>query len=542
MTPISAADSAIHRIEATRRVFPESRSNTPITSKLSVVDATVARFTPTAAIWLYDKPKVGQASPRQFFDAMSRALSQTLVDYPHFAGQIRWATEELVRDDAVPRHLGRPVVVHSGPDDPGVELVVVDYAADLARVVPGRDERAARLREWDASRFPQSDLLPPTTIALASLSAALEGLPAMAVQLTAFKCGGFGVGAKISHPLADATTLANFVHLWAARSRISLGRDAEPGGFEPLRPVFDPPRLDRVAGLRRGGPPDPEKVAKARSLPMHRFDWWAEEAPGYPAGVRPSSQATMPPPDELDATKLSPSTFPPWTTWDMGAAVDHAQIRFGADELTRMKGAAQASLPDNLKHLRISRLDAALGHIWTLINRARGFKGHGESVYMNITLGLRHRVSPPLPATFAGSPLLLGYVEKTGDEAASEEIGPAAGAIRHMMSRFTPDAVAAYIHDAAHEVSPQRLWQGFLGSHHTLVTSWVRAKAYEVDFLGTGDLARYVQGVMPEIDGLVQVMDVAGTGDFDVSLYMEHDAMARLLKDPLLRRYDVSTV
>ncbi|KAK2059563.1 transferase [Colletotrichum caudatum] len=474
-----------------------SRSSSPTTSKLSVIDATVARFSPTAAIWLYDRPKAIQALPSDIYSTISHALSRTLVEYPHFAGQIQWATEDLVKDDIIPRHLGRPVVVHGTLDDPGVELVIVNYDMNLDCVVPSRDERAARLKEWDASGFPQSDFLPPTKIALTSLDA-IEGLPAMAVQLTTFKCGGFGISAKISHPLADAITLMNFMHLWAARSRMILGKDAEPSELKVLQPVFDPSLLDQVAGLRHGSPPDPEKISKARSLPMHRFDWWAEDAPGYPLA-----------------------------------------IRFSAGELARMKDAAQTSLPENLKSLRVSRLDATLGHIWTWINRARGYQGHRGSVYMDITLGLRNRVSPPLPGNFVGSPLLLGYVEKTGDEAASEDLGSAAGAIRHMMSRFTPDAVAAYIHDAAHEVSPQRLWQAFVGSRHTLVTSWVGAKTYEVDFLGTGDLARYVQGVMPKIDGLVQVMEVANTGDFDVSLCMEHDAMERLLNDSSLRRCDI---
>ncbi|KAK1590270.1 transferase [Colletotrichum navitas] len=534
MAPTLAADAAVHHIEAGGRVFPERRSNSPTTSKLSVIDATVARFSPTAAIWLYDKPKITRTSPNDLFNTISHALSQTLVDYPHFAGQIQWATEDLVKDDIVPRHLGRPVVVHGTSDDPGVELVVVKYDMNLDCVVPSRNERAARLKEWDASGFPQRDFLPPTKIALMSLDA-IDGLPAMAVQLTTFKCGGFGISAKIAHPLADAITLMNFMHLWAARSRMILGEETEPSDLKLLKPVFNPSQLDQVAELRHGSPPDPEKIAKARSLPMHRFDWWAEEAPGFPVAVKPNSQATMPPPDELSRIELSPSTFPPWETWDMGATVDHAQIRFTADELARMKDAAQASLPDNLKSLRISRLDAALGHIWTLINRARGHQGRKESVYMDITLGLRSRVSPPLPGNFVGSPLLLGYIEKNGDDAASQELGSAAGAIRHMMSRFTPDAVAAYIHDAAHE-------QAFLGSHHTLVTSWVKARTYEVDFLRTGDLARYAQGVMPKIDGLVQVMDVADTGDFDVSLCMEHDAMERLLKDSVLRRYDGSDV
>ncbi|KAK2036653.1 transferase [Colletotrichum somersetense] len=446
MQLLVSANPAVHHIETNRRVFPESRSSSPTTSKLSVIDATVARFSPTAAIWLHDKPKVIQTLPSNICSTISHALN-----------------------DIIPRHLGRPVVVHGTLDDPGVELVVVNYDMNLDCVVPSRDERAARLTEWDASGFPQSDFLPPTKIALMSLNAI-----------------------KDPHPLADAITLMNFMHLWAARSRMILSKDAEPSELKVLEPVFNPSLLDQVAGLRHGRPPDLEKISKARLLAMH-----------------PST-------DELSRTELSPSTLPPWKTWDMGAAVTHAQIRFSADELARMKDAARASLLGNLKSLRVSRLGAMPGHIWTLISRARGYQGHRGSVYMDITLGLRNRVSPPLPGNFVGSPMLLGYVEKAGDQAASEDLGSAAGSIRHMMSRFMPDAVAAYIHDAAHEVSPQRLWQAFVGSQHTLVTSWVGAKTYEVDFLGTGDLARHVQGVMPNIDGLVQVMEIANTGDFDV--------------------------
>ncbi|WYZ44849.1 hypothetical protein EsH8_VIII_000165 [Colletotrichum jinshuiense] len=411
------------------------------------------------------------------------------------------------------------------------------YDLNLEEVVPSRNDRATKLKEWNASNFQQSDFLPNAKIALMSLNA-IEGLPGMAVQLTTFKCGGFGVSAKISHPLADAVCLMNFMRSWATRSRRLFGKGPVADDSELVKPVFDPARLESIAGLSPGSSLDLGKVQTARALPMHRFSWWAEDAPGYLPAFKSATKATMPPPEELETIELSPSTFPPWPTWNKGAAVDHFQIRFSIDELARMKEAAQNSLPEALKSYRISRLDAALAHIWTLMNRARGHQGLRDSAYLDITLGLRARVNPPLPDAFVGSPLLIAYVEKPADEAASSELGPVAGAIRQTMSRFTPDAVASYIHDAAHEVSPQRLWQGFLGTRHTLVTSWVRAEAYELDFCGTQELARYVQGVMPKMDGLVQIMDVADTGDFDISVCMEREAMGRLLKDPALRRYE----
>ena len=275
---------------------------------------------------------------------------------------------------------------------------------------------------------------------------------------------------------------------------------------------------------------------------MHRFDWWATDAPGYPDWALPSSAATMPPPDVLKTQQLSPSTHPPWPTWNLALPVEHAQIRFTAAEVSRTKDAAMASLPPELSKHNISRLDSLLSHVWMLINRARGHESSDDNVYLNMTLGLRTRLSPPLPNGFVGSPILLTYVAKSGAHASAGSIGHTAAAIRSTLSQFTPEAVSAYLHDAAYELSPQRLWQAFLGSQHTIVTSWTQMKAYEIRFGRVADggppqLARYVQGVMPRMDGIVQVMDIGDSGDFDISLNLESNAMRRLLEDPQLRAF-----
>lgn len=417
--------------------------------------------------------------------------------------------------------------------------------------MPSAEDRRAASKTWVATEFPQDELLPRCRLAFNSGLAEFDGLPGVAVQLTRFGCGGWAVGVMMSHCLADAVCLLRFVHAWAARSRVLVagGEHAVLPGGGPPKPVFEPGLLDQHAGLTGSSEPDAEKVALARSLPMHRFDWWATDAPGYPSWATASSDATKPQ-DPEEMRKLSPSTFPPWPTWDMSAPVEHVQIRFGADEVARIKQAAQATLPDEQDQQQqqqppISRLDALLAHMWILINRARGHHATQEQVYLDITLGLRGRVSPPLPDSFAGSPILLGYVSRRGSDvvaAGAGGTGAIALGIRRAMALFTPRAVAAYLHDAAHEVSPQRLWQAFLGGRHTLVTSWVRAGAYEVDFCGGasgGTRPVYVQGKMPRMDGVLQVMDVGEeTGDFDVSLCLEREAMGRLLGDELLRMYE----
>ncbi|KAL1873256.1 hypothetical protein Daus18300_004076 [Diaporthe australafricana] len=537
------------RVISRERVFPAAVSlgEKATVTKLSIVDASVARFSTCAAVWLYNATETSRDSTLHH-DRLRQALRQTLDDYRHFAGQLRWATkDDIGPGDPNPRHVGRPVVSYGTPADPGVELVHADYDRPLGGVVPSAQDRRTAQRVWVATDFPQDELLPACKLAFNSGLAEFDGLAGVAVQITRFSCGGLAVGVMMSHCLADAMCMVRFVHSWAARARVLVTGD--PVGLDNSlrKPVFEPGMLDQHAGLTDNSEPDAEMVALAWSLPMHRYDWWATDAPGYPAWATPSSNATKP--EDLDRTKLSPSTFPPWPTWDLAAPVDHVQIRFGAEEVARMKQAARATLPSQQHHYddeqqqqpTISRLDALLAHMWILINRARRHQEtHEEDVYLDITLGLRSRVSPPLPDAFAGSPILLGHVARRGSAVCSAgALGAAALAVRRMTALFTPRAVSAYLHDAAHEVSPQRLWQGFLGSRHTLVTSWVRAGSYEVDFCGDGARPVYVQGKMPRMDGILQVMDVGeDLGEFDVSLCLEREAMGRLLGDEVLRKYE----
>ncbi|KAM7479005.1 hypothetical protein LguiA_027218 [Lonicera macranthoides] len=43
--------------------------------------------------------------------------------------------------------------------------------------------------------------------------------PLLAIQVTTFDCGGLAVGLCVSHRIADASTLGNFVNAWAAKSK-----------------------------------------------------------------------------------------------------------------------------------------------------------------------------------------------------------------------------------------------------------------------------------------------------------------------------------
>lgn len=159
------------------------------------------------------------------------------------------------------------------------------------------------------------------------------------------------------------------------------------------------------------------------------------------------------------------------------------QLHFSEAELNRLHTTARAA-PEGRPD--VSRLDALLAHIWGLINRARDHSRSADEVSLNITLGVRTRTAPPLPDSFISSPLLLAHVRAAGSAASAESVGAMATAVRETIPLFTPEKIGAMLHDAAHKMAPKRLWQAFLGSKHTLVTSWMRLRVYGVDFEGKG--------------------------------------------------------
>jgi hypothetical protein len=219
-------------------------------------------------------------------------------------------------------------------------------------------------------------------------------------------------------------------------------------------------------------------------------------------------------------------------------------LHFSGEDLERLRTHALTDISTTRRD--ISRLDVILSHLWRAINRARYPSGceadsssQDNSVFLDVTLGARTRISPPLPQSFVGSPLFMTHIGSSISEVCSSGIGGIASRLRETINLFTADAVMAILHAQAHEVAPQRLWQGFMGSRHILVTSWQRLQAYDVNFFGTGtsvnkenDIGKpvYVHAYMPKVDGILVVMesrlDKFGA---DVCLYLDANAMERFL-------------
>ncbi|KAK0109218.1 hypothetical protein ONS96_003041 [Cadophora gregata f. sp. sojae] len=332
-------------------------------------------------------------------------------------------------------------------------------------------------------------------------------------------------------------------------------------------------RLDSHAAGIIDSLPDSEIQAKARNLPAHRYDWYT---------FVPKQPWPSPKPADFDTTvqelnvELSPSVPIPWEQWDTNAAVEQRVLHFSKEEILRIYAAASLESRrdgdgngDEAAE-KISKHDALLAHLWSLIISSRHLPP-GTTSYLDLTFGVRARVSPPLPDSFLGSPICHVAISSpspppppppssflyqstasstTKSNSDSEHLSILAQRIRSHLGKFSHEEISWLLHDRASEVAPQRLWGACLGREHVLLTTWVRSGVHEVVFC-EGWSPLWVEAVMPPLDGLVEIMegppsgevrgDAGGSGSgswieegVDVTVFLEGEAMERLLADERL--------
>lgn len=536
------SSSNVH-ITNSRRIHGRLKTK-PQVIPLSLLDATTAKFALTSAIWLFERP--GRRSNQGFSltQHLGDTLSTTLAAYPQWTGQIKaiTTTDGSVPDEAAhlpphARRFGRIYSQFGFEQDPGVAFstAVSSVTLDDLHPVCRASEHAIWYMEGrELSRFVAKDAIAdPFNANEQDIDGLLK--PILAIQLTELSCGGFVLAVKVAHPLADITSLARFMKDWGSVSRPILLCEYEPA----LRPVFDPSRLDdKAAGDINAVNPDVEIIKQAEQLPLHRYDWWASASScPWPTSI----------PQVFQNDHLLPAGKPmPWTEWDVSASVSRCIIHF-----TRKQVETLWTTANRANTSRVSRHDAILAHIWSCIVRARKIED-SAMVHCDLVYGVRPALE--LDTDFVGSPMFMINVEMAASNASgpdndghSPNLGHIASRIRETIRAVAQQSrIAAHLHSVAYEKSPQRIWQAFLGQRHILVTSWARSAVYDVDF-GSGPL-RYVDGVMPSMDGIVVIKEAPNpAGDMesrkntswtdngvDVDVHILRKDMERLLHDPLL--------
>jgi hypothetical protein len=524
MPPTSSSTSLDVQVTSTINVFPSKRHNKPISTPLSIFDNVSANFARCAAVWFYDNSDDTRAG---FVTShLHRSLSLTLDYYPQWCGRLSY-TPTKAKGGHNCRYQ-RIWVTYNTPLDIGVTFIIAKSSKTLSDLLPTIATRRSSQKAWDGHQIPAAQLLPKTRLAISTD----QDAPNMIVQQTTFACGSTSIAIGMSHCLADAVAMSQFAKDWSSTSRALLC------GQEPpvLTPLFDPQRLDSFAeGDIDTENPDPAVQSKARSLPQHRFDWYkAVEIQPWPTHL----------PADLDPDTIwSPSDPIPWHQWDTKAPVSLRVLHFTSSEIEGIYRQATSSP----SAWRISKHDALLAHIWSRINASRQLTP-GTTTYLDMTLGLRARISPPLPDSFLGSPIThvaIPSIIPSYPLQNTQTLSLLTSSIRSSLLMFTPGAIASILHDKAFEVAPQRLWAACLGREHILLTTWIHSGVYDVNFLGkevaTG-MPVYVEALMPSYDGIVEVMEAPGRERYkegqrwwsdgvDVSIYLEAKAMERLLMD-----------
>lgn len=471
-------------------------------------------------------------------DMLTASLSGALVVYPHWAGQLEYTPYEPKSNDHTKR-FRRLQISHGAASDPGVELAFAQHSESLASFIPDAATRIAGSGVWNAKGVKNIGLLPDSPpLALYDMKT-YEGLPTVIIQVTRFSCGGTAIAIAVAHPLADAQTLLTFVHDWATHNR-AIASKLNPTTLGRPSPALNPQAIDHAAdGDIDARLPDQAILAQAiRDAPLHRYDWWASAADCPPGSLHIAKVSP-----ELDGSPLVtlPGKQIPWLDWDRGAPVAHKLVYFSPAELQRMWEAARAQAPG----ARLSRLDALHAHLFSLVARARSFRNDEGPMYFDVSIDVRRRLANPLPETFLGSPLLNIPVTTSGREAASGNTAPL---FRAAIQRYDAATLAAVLHEFIYLAAPQRYWNTFLGKRHTILTSWLRLGVYDVEFV-EGLRPRYVEAIMPDVDGCIQIMEAGGPsasdgqqkqwydGGASVSIHMRGDVLESLLGDPWLRKY-----
>jgi len=377
--------------------------------------------------------------------------------------------------------------------------------------------------------------------------AADETLSPCQLQVTQFACGGVAVSLKLHHVLADAHTLLRFAHIMSSIAR------GVPSCFESRLLAFQPEKLDaRAAGDIDCADSDKDIMSKARSAPFLRYDWYAMDA-DTPSWVKGAPRAIA---YREDVAKPAGEIMP-WLDWNMSAAVEHTVVHFMAEDVDRIHALAST----NLSNTFVSHHDSLLAHIWLgiVLARKRAYEGTpaaldaADIMHANTSFSLRPKSRLDLDESFAGSPIQMADItlplSRFTAGSRHEILSTIAGTFRNTLASLDRGTLQAQLHSLAYEASPQRIWQGFLGRKHLIITSWVKELAYDVDF-GLGTPPVWMESVMPDMDGIVVLCEggpmetvPAASGEYhgsrkkwwrdgvDVSIHLEKRALAELLAD-----------
>ncbi|XP_026425496.1 uncharacterized acetyltransferase At3g50280-like [Papaver somniferum] len=208
--------------------------------------------------------------------------------------------------------------------------------------------------------------------------------PLLSIKVTELIDGLF-IGCSINHAVCDATSFWHFMNSWSEICRGGGGLTSQIS--QP--PIFKRRFLDGTEFMIRF------------PFPVHELN----TKPYYP-----------PPLEEI--------------------------IHFSPETIAKLKAKAISMSPEINAH-KISSLQAVLAHIWIAVTRARRLDPN-EETSVQIAIGNRPRMNPPLPEFYFGSSLTTGTATAKAGQLVDKGLGWGASLLNQVIASYNVQGIQRY--------------------------------------------------------------------------------------------------
>ncbi|CBX99532.1 Acyltransferase abl6 [Plenodomus lingam] len=482
-------------VMSSHRVHPEHKKASEETAILPVIDSWYCYWRTLAAIYLFD----AYSGPELYTD-LRQSLSKTLDDFPQLAGTLDNCNIQV--EDKSGRSVRRTRVTWGG-NTLGGEFIEAKTNARVRSLLPPSIQNISSFA-WDRSDRTLRPLFPAT----------LPETSGIRVQVTSFKCGGFGIALDMDHALADAHTVGLFIGHWSAiHTRMFTSTTTFPSQISLPNVMFNPQfvekkvhETDNTYGSKM------VMLDRARELPTRRPDLRDK-----------SSQRTM------QGNMFKPPPKP-------SAGVPYL-LHFSASEYERItRGIQQATASP-----QITDQVAFVSFLWAALNKARARCSVGQAVDLHLPTSFRWTLG--LPEGLIGSPLVAVMMDGGPDgEVCYTDPVVLATIITKTLERYTEDALLAIVYDASLRDSPASMLRGFERRERMEFTSGVGFGSDKLSFGCHSPV--FVGPIILPVDNLFIMAEGMRTSEAHSSKWYKHganifvslpqDVFRALLADPAL--------
>nr|ABR17740.1 unknown [Picea sitchensis] len=311
-------------------------------------------------------------------DMLKRSLSSVLVDFYPVAGRLSTKASG---------ETGRPEI---DCNDGGVEFVEASIDMDIEDL----EEDEFRHKSFFKELVPMRD---------GSKHENYDG-PLFSVQVTGFRGGGICIGSSIHHVVADGSSFWHLMFCWAECCRGS------PVSKKPehMRTTFK--REEKIDCATTNISFSAEEVVINNIEGAQIFKFVRDDLLTKDVEINVSKS-------EADKRRLLEFILK-----DQTEDLEICSFHFNEEMIEKLKERAGTS----------SSFVAVSAHFWICVTRAREVPDN-EPVGFGMSANSRGRVKPPLPPTFLGNCICMGFAQTTAKQLLGQDIRFAATLIKELI-------------------------------------------------------------------------------------------------------------